>query len=93
MGCLFLLFMASLAVQKLVSLTRFHLFIFVFIFIIPGDGSKKILLSFVKVCSAFFSSKSLIVYSLMFSFFVCVSQPWHKVVYMEVPRLAVELEL
>ena len=33
-----------LAVQKLLSLSRSHLFIFTFISIILGDGLKKILL-------------------------------------------------
>ena len=32
-GCLFLLFMASFAVQKFLSLIRSHLFIFAFIFV------------------------------------------------------------
>ena len=41
-GCLFVLFRISFAVQKL--LIRPHLFIFVFIFIPLGVGSKKILL-------------------------------------------------
>ena len=37
-GCLFILwFMASIAVQKLVSLIRSHLFIFVFISVALGD--------------------------------------------------------
>ena len=36
-GCLFVLFMVSFAVQKLVSLIRSHLFIFVFISIALGD--------------------------------------------------------
>ena len=40
-GCLFTLFMISFAMQKLLSLIRSHLFIFVFIFITLGDGSKK----------------------------------------------------
>ena len=43
-GCLFVLFMISFAVQKLWSLIRSHLFIFVFISITLGGGSKKILL-------------------------------------------------
>ena len=43
-GCLFILFMVSFAVQKLLNLIRSHLFIFVFIFITLGGGSKKILL-------------------------------------------------
>ena len=42
-GCLFC-FIVSFAVQKLLSLIRFHLFIFVFIFITLGGGSEKILL-------------------------------------------------
>ena len=47
-GCLFVLFMVSFAVQKLLSLIRPHLFIFVFIFITPGGGSEKILLWFMS---------------------------------------------
>ena len=43
-GCLFVLFMVSFAVQKLLSLIRSHLFIFVFISISLGGGSKRILL-------------------------------------------------
>ena len=38
-GCLFTLFMVSFAVQKLLSLIRSHLFTFVFISVILGDGS------------------------------------------------------
>ena len=38
-GYLFTLFIVSFAVQKLLSLIRSHLFIFVFIFISLGDGS------------------------------------------------------
>ena len=37
--CLFTLLMVSFAVQKLLSLIRFHLFTFVFISITLGDGS------------------------------------------------------
>ena len=47
-GCLFDLFMVSFAVQKLLSLIRSCLFIFVFIFITLGGGSKKILLWFMS---------------------------------------------
>ena len=43
-GCLFTLFIVSFAVQKLLSLIRSHLFIFVFISSILGGGSKRILL-------------------------------------------------
>ena len=38
-GCLFTLFVVSFAVQKLLSLIRSHLFIFVFISITVGGGS------------------------------------------------------
>ena len=49
-GCLFILFMASFVVQKLLNLIRSHLFIFV----ILGGGSKEILLViYVTECFAF----------------------------------------
>ena len=38
-GCLFTLFIVSFAVQKFLSLIRFHLFTLVFIFINLGGGS------------------------------------------------------
>ena len=47
-GCLFILFMVSFAVQKFVSLIRSHLFIFVFIFIPLGDWLKKTLAGFMS---------------------------------------------
>ena len=43
-GCPFILFMVSFAVQKLISLTRYYLFIFDFISIALGDWPKKSLL-------------------------------------------------
>ena len=43
-GCLFVLFMVSFAVQKLLSFIRSHLFTFVFISTSLGGGSKRILL-------------------------------------------------
>ena len=43
-GCLFVLFMVSFAGEMILSLIRQHLFIFVFISITLGGGSKKILL-------------------------------------------------
>ena len=43
-SCLLVLFIASFAMQKLLSLSRSHLFIFAFISIILGDGLKKMLL-------------------------------------------------
>ena len=65
--CLFILFMVSFAVQKLLSLTRSHLFIFVFIFITLGSGSKKILLRFMsESVLPMFSSKSFIESGLTF---------------------------
>ena len=47
-GCLFILFMASFTVQKLLSLIRSHLFIYFFIFITPGSGSKRTMLRFMS---------------------------------------------
>ena len=43
-GCLFILFMVSFAVQKLINLIRSHLFIFAFISFALGDRRKKTLL-------------------------------------------------
>ena len=66
-GCLFVFFMVSFAVQKLLSLIRSYLFISVFVFIILGGGSKKILLRFMsKSVLPMFSSKSFIVSGLTF---------------------------
>ena len=47
-GCLLVLFMFSFAVQKLLSFIRSHLFIFAFIFISLGGGSKRMLLWFMS---------------------------------------------
>ena len=66
-GCLFILSMVSFAVQKVLSLIRSHLFIFVVIFITSGGGSKKILLWFMsKSVFPMFSFKSFIVSGLTF---------------------------
>ena len=46
-GCLFILFMISFAVQQPLSLIQSHLFIFVFLSISLGGGSKRILLWFI----------------------------------------------
>ena len=43
-GCLFNLFIVSIAVQKLSSLIRSHLFTFIFISVTLGGGSQRILL-------------------------------------------------
>ena len=57
--CLFVLFMVSYDVQKLLSLIRSHLFIFAFASITLGDLSKKILLQFMsKSVLPMFSSNS-----------------------------------
>ena len=70
-GCLFILFMVSFAVQKLLSFIRSHLFIFVFISLTLGGGSKKILLWFMsKSVLPIFSSKSFIVSGLTFKFLI-----------------------
>ena len=67
-GCLFVLFMVSFAVQKLWSFIRSQWFIFVFISITLGGGSKKILLWFMsKSVLPMFSSKSFMVSGLTFS--------------------------
>ena len=47
-GCLFALLIFSLIVQKLLSLIRSHLFIFVFISITLGNGSRKMLMQFLS---------------------------------------------
>ena len=60
--CLFISFMVSFAVQKLLSLIRSHSFIFVLIFIPLGGGSKKVLPWCMSKCVLpMFSSKSFIV--------------------------------
>ena len=66
-GCLFTLLIVSFAVQKLLNLTRSHLFTFVFISITLGGGSQMILLwSMSSSVLPIFSSKSFIVSSLTF---------------------------
>ena len=66
-GFLFVLFMVSYAVQKLLSFFRSHLFIFAFISISLGGGSKRILLCFMSFSVlSMFSSKSLRVSDLTF---------------------------
>ena len=66
-GCLFILSVVSFAVKKVLSLTRYHLFIFIFIVITLGGGSKKIFLQFMsKSILPMFSSKSFIVSNLTF---------------------------
>ena len=65
-GCLFILFRVSFAVQKLLSLIRSHLFIFVFIVNTLRGRSEKMLLSFMSESVwPVFSSKRLIVSGLI----------------------------
>ena len=66
-GCIFILFMVSFAVQKLLSLIRSHFLIFAFISITLGNRSKKILPWFMsKNVPPMFFSRSFIVSSLTF---------------------------
>ena len=66
-GCLFILFIVSFAVQKLLTFIRSHLFIFAFISVTLGGGSKKILLWLMSKCVfPMFSSESFIVSGLTF---------------------------
>uniref|UniRef100_A0A8D1PX54 Uncharacterized protein n=1 Tax=Sus scrofa TaxID=9823 RepID=A0A8D1PX54_PIG len=65
-GCLFVLFRVSFAVQKLLSLIRSHLFICVFVINSLIGGSEKMLLSFMSErVWPMFSSKRLIVSGLI----------------------------
>ena len=53
-GCLFVLFVVSFALQKLLSFIRSQLFIFVFISITLGGGSKEdFAVIYVKECSSY----------------------------------------
>ena len=64
-NCLFILFILSFAVQKLLSFIRFHLFVFISINL--GGGSERILLWFMSKCTQLmFSSNSFIVSGLKF---------------------------
>ena len=65
-GCLLVLFIASFAMQRLLSLSRSCLFIFAFVSIILGDISKKILLQFMSESVLPMFSRNYIVSSLIF---------------------------
>ena len=59
----------SLSVQKLISLIRYHLFIFAFISVALGDWPKKTLLQFTSEnVLLMFSSRSFMALCLMFKF-------------------------
>ena len=62
-GSLFILLMASSAMQKLLSLIISHLFIFGFVFITVGGGANKILLWFMSKSSMFFLGLSFFIHS------------------------------
>ena len=70
-GCLLILFIVSFAVQNILSLIKSHLFIFVFISIAIGGGSKRILLWFMsRSILLMFSSKRFIVSGLTFKYLI-----------------------
>ena len=76
-SCIFVLLMVSFAIQKLLHWIRFHLSIFVFIFITVGDGTKKSCDLCQSVLPMFFSkgliASGLILRSLiLFEFIFCV---------------------
>ena len=66
-GCVFALLMVSFAMQKLLSLIRFHLFTFVFISFALGKWPKKTLLQLMsKNVLPIFSSRNFMVLCLIF---------------------------
>ena len=68
-GCLFVLFVVSFAVQKLISLIRSHLFIFAYFSIALGDWPKKTLVRFLSEnVLHMFSSSSFMMSCLIFNF-------------------------
>ena len=84
--CLFILFMVSLAAQKLLNLIRSHLFIFVFIFITLGGQSKGILLWFISksvlpmFSSEIFLASGLTFRSLTYSEFIFMYGVWEYLI-------------
>ena len=65
-GCVFVLFVVSFAVQKLISLLRFHLFVFAFISLALGDWPKKTVVLFIaENVLPMFSSRSFMVLCLI----------------------------
>ena len=65
-GCVFILFMVSFVVQKLLTFIRSNFFIFVFISISLGHGSKGSCCNVSQSVLPMFSSKSFIVSGLTF---------------------------
>ena len=69
--CLFILFMISVTVKRLLSLIGSHLFIFAFISIIREDWfQKKYYCSFRQSVLPMFSSRSFMVFGLKFRFLI-----------------------
>ena len=66
-GCFFILFMVSFAVQKLLSLIGSHLFIFAFISFTLEDRLKKYCCDLCQRVFCLFSSRNFIVSGLTFS--------------------------
>ena len=77
-GCLFILFMVSFVVQKLLSLTRYQLFIFYFCFHYSRRRIQKdVAVIYVKECSVFLQEfhsiwSYIYRYLVYFELFVCV---------------------
>ena len=69
-SCLFVLWMVSFAVQKLLGLIRFHLFIYAFISFALGGISKNIARIYIKQCSANVLLKNFMVSGLLFTPFL-----------------------
>ena len=70
-GCIFMLFMVSFAVQKFLNVVRSHLLNFFKISITLGYGSKKLLLQFLsKSVLPILSYRNFMVYILAFMFLI-----------------------
>ena len=69
MGCLFILFIVSFAVQNLLSLSRFVYFCFCFHYS-RRCIKKDVAMIYARECSARFSSRSFVVSDLIFRFLI-----------------------
>ena len=69
-SCLFVLFMVSFAMQKLLSLIRSHLFSFAFVSITLGVRSKKYCYKLYQSVLSMFSSGNFIVFGLTFNLLI-----------------------
>ena len=66
-GCVFVWWIVSFAVQKLLNLIRSHLYIFPFVSFALGDKSKIHCYYFIKEYSAYVDSQSILCISVCFS--------------------------